>query len=110
LHQVQQRRLGKAKEQHHAPQQQRAHTCVLLPAAFGHVTARGTGGLDAPVDALHEAAEGVHHTLAAAQDTHDDRDVDDVAVIEIEDWHCCECGPSFMLVVHAESVSRAQPL
>ena len=104
-HRVQQRRLPEAKEQHRAPQQLRAHARVLLPAALGHVAARGTGGLDALVDGLHHAAEGLQQALAAAQHTHDDHDVDDVAVVEIEDGHCCEGGPSFMLVVHADSVS-----
>ena len=102
-HRVQQGRLGKAKEQKHAPQQQRAHTGVLLSTALWQVAARGTRGLDTPVDALHETAEGLHDALAAAQDTHDDRHVDDVVVVEIEDCHWWRERRSFIFDVRADS-------
>jgi len=75
----------------------------LVPTTLWQVAARGTRGLDTPVDALHEAAEGVHDALAAAQDTHDDRDVNDVVVVEIEDCHWWRRGRSFIFDVRADS-------
>ena len=91
-HRPQKQRLSEAKQQHSAPQHQRAHARISNTTRLAQVAA---ASVDTPVHSLHTRAARLEDAPAAGEHPEKHHDVYDVVVLKI-DYHCVQNRALFM--------------